>query len=344
MPDARPPRQSLHAWLNGVWYEGAPSRWWLKPLSATYGAVSALRRFAYRRRLLPSAPLPCPVIVVGNLTAGGTGKTPLVCWLTEQLSRSGLRPGVVTRGHGGSSRAPRLILPTDRAEVVGDEAVLLARRSRVPVAIGRNRPAAAQLLINADCDVIVSDDGLQHYALARDCEIVVVDGERRFGNGRLLPAGPLREGQWRLRRADAIVINGGSGEAEREGALRMRLLATGAVSIKYGTVKQLREFAGQRVHAIAAIGNPARFFATLRAAGIDAIEHPLPDHAALKLDDISFADDLAVLMTEKDAVKCSEIAGPDHWYIPVNVAFAPGDSEKLRGIALAAIKKRAAAA
>jgi tetraacyldisaccharide 4'-kinase len=333
---------AAHDWFNRVWYEGAATPWWLKPFSAVYGGVSAVRRLAYRRRLIRAAPLTCPVIVVGNLTVGGTGKTPLVCWLAEQLTQSGYRPGIVTRGYGGSARKPRLILPTDRADVVGDEAVLLARRSRAPVATGRDRPSAARQLIDTGCDVILSDDGLQHYALARDAEIVVVDGDRRFGNGRLLPAGPLREATTRLRGVDAVVVNGGSGEGE--GALRMRLLATSAVSIKYGTVKPLREFSGQRLHAVAAIGNPQRFFATLRSVGIEPIEHPLPDHAPLKRDDISFADGLAVLMTEKDAVKCSEIAGPDHWYVPVNVAFAAGDSEKLRGVVLAAIKKRIAAA
>jgi tetraacyldisaccharide 4'-kinase len=327
--------------LNKIWYEGSPPPWWLKPLAVIYRAVSRTRRFAYDRLVRPTA-LPCPVIVVGNLTVGGTGKTPLVCWLAEQLTQLGFRPGVVTRGYGGSSRAPRLVHASDTPDRVGDEAILLAQRSRAPVATGRNRPAAARLLINAGCDVIVSDDGLQHYALARDCEIIVVDGDRRFGNGRLLPAGPLREAPARMRSADAIVINGGDGQGE--GALRMRLLASGAVAMKYGTVKPLREFAGQPVHAVAAIGNPQRFFAMLRAVGIEVIEHPLADHAHLKRDDISFADDLAVLMTEKDAVKCREISGPHHWYVPVSVAFAAGDSEKLRGIVLSAIRKRAAAA
>jgi tetraacyldisaccharide 4'-kinase len=222
---------------------------------------------------------------------------------------------------------------------VGDEAVLLARRSRAPVATGRNRPAAAQLLIDAGCNVILSDDGLQHYALARDCEVIVIDGDRRFGNGRLLPAGPNREPPSRARRADAVVMNGGTGESET--ALRMRLLPAGAMALKYGTLKPLREFTGKPVHAIAAIGNPQRFFATLRALGIEVTEHPLPDHAQLQREDISFADDLPVLMTEKDAVKCTDIAGPHHWYVPVNVAFAAGDSEKLRGCVLAAIQKHA---
>jgi tetraacyldisaccharide 4'-kinase len=330
------------SWLDKFWYGGVSPPWWMRLLSAVYGAVSGMRRSVYSWRLARSTRLACPVVVVGNLTVGGTGKTPLVCWLAGQLIERGFKPGVVSRGYGGSSRAPRLVQANDDAAKVGDEAILLARRSRAPVATGRNRPAAAQLLINAGCDVIVSDDGLQHYALQRDCEIIVIDGDRRFGNGRLLPAGPLRETPSRLERADAVVINGG--DAESDGAIHMRLLATSAVAMKYGTTKPLREFSGQPVHAIAAIGNPQRFFAMLRAIGISVVEHPLPDHAKLGIDDISFADDLAVLMTEKDAVKCREIAGPHHWYVPVSVAFAAGDAEKLRSIVARSVEMRAARA
>jgi tetraacyldisaccharide 4'-kinase len=329
-------------WLDKFWYGGVSPPWWMRLLSQVYGALSRLRRAAYSWRLAPSTRLACPVVVVGNLTVGGTGKTPLVCWLAGQLIELGFKPGVVSRGYGGSSRAARLVQAADDSDKVGDEAILLARRSRVPVATGRNRPAAAQLLINAGCDVIVSDDGLQHYALQRDCEIIVIDGDRRFGNGRLLPAGPLRETPARLKRADAIVINGG--DAASDSAMRMRLLATGAVAMKYGTAKPLREFSGQPVHAIAAIGNPQRFFAMLRAVGISVVEHPLPDHAKLGIDDISFPDDLPVLMTEKDAVKCREIAGPHHWYVPVSVAFAAGDAEKLRSIVAKFVEMRAARA
>jgi tetraacyldisaccharide 4'-kinase len=333
---------SAQSWFNGIWYGGTPPPWWLKPLSTAYGAVSAVRRFAYARNLARSTRLTRPVIVIGNLSVGGTGKTPLVCWLAEHLAERGFRPGVVTRGYGGSSRAARLVLSTDAPDGVGDEAVLLARRSRAPIAIGRDRPAAAQLLINAGCDVILSDDGLQHYALARDFEIIVVDGDRRFGNGRLLPAGPLREAPARLKGADAVVINGG--DLQRDGALHMRLLATSAVAMKYGTIKPLREFSGQPVHAVAAIGNPQRFFAMLRAVGIRIVEHPLADHARLTLEDISFPDDLAVLMTEKDAVKCREFAGPHHWYVPVSVAFNAGDGEKLRDIVSRSVASRAVGA
>jgi tetraacyldisaccharide 4'-kinase len=333
---------SAQSWLNSIWYGVVPPPWWLTPLSAAYAAASKLRRLAYARHWVRSTRLSCPVIVVGNLTVGGTGKTPLVSWLAGQLAERGFRPGVVTRGYGGSSRAARLVQASDDSEIVGDEAILLARRSRAPIATGRNRPAAAQLLVNAGCDVILSDDGLQHYALQRDCEIIVVDGDRRFGNGRLLPSGPLRETPARLQGANAIVLNGG--DAPSDGAMRMRLLASNAIALKYGTAKPLREFSGRTVHAIAAIGNPQRFFALLRAAGIGVVEHPLPDHKQLKIGDISFPDDLPVLMTEKDAVKCQGIAGPHHWFVPVNVVFAAGDSEKLRGIVAECVEKRAARA
>jgi tetraacyldisaccharide 4'-kinase len=339
---------SIQSRLNTIWYEGAPSPWWLQPLSAIYGAVSRLRRFAYAKQLRRSIALTRPVIVIGNLTVGGTGKTPLACWLAAWLAKRGFRPGIVTRGYGGSARGARLVQASDDSNIVGDEAILLARRTGMPIAIGRDRPAAAQLLINAGCDVVISDDGLQHYALARDCEIVVIDGERRFGNGRLLPAGPLRETPARLKDADAVVVNGGpaviGGHVSVAGALRMRLEAPSAMALRYGTAKPLSEFSGLSVHAVAAIGNPLRFFNMLRSLGINVIAHSLPDHARLQIDDISFADDLPVLMTEKDAVKCGEIAGPHHWYVPVSAVFDDGDSEVLQNVVVKAIEERAARA
>jgi tetraacyldisaccharide 4'-kinase len=184
---------SAESWLNRIWYDRPAPPWWLIPLSLAYGAVSGSHRFLYTKRLRRSIRLGRPVIVVGNLTVGGTGKTPLVCWLAARLAERGYRPGIVTRGYGGSLRGVRLVNSSDDPALVGDEPILLARRTGLPVAVGRDRPAAAQLLVDLGCDVVVSDDGLQHYALARDCEIVVIDGDRRFGNGWLLPAGPLRE-------------------------------------------------------------------------------------------------------------------------------------------------------
>jgi tetraacyldisaccharide 4'-kinase len=331
---------SVQSWLNSIWYDRAAPPWWLVPLSLAYGAVSGGRRFAYIHRLRRATRIACPIVVVGNLSVGGTGKTPLVCWLVAHLIERGYHPGVVTRGYGGSSRNVRRIAASDDPATVGDESILLARRTGAPVAIGRDRPAAAQLLVSAGCDVIVSDDGLQHYALARDCEIAVIDGDRRFGNGWLLPAGPLREAPGRLKVADAIVVNGG--RALLPGALSMRLEAKNAVSLRGGAVRPLRDFAGKSIHAIAGIGNPERFFNMLRSRGIEVLGRPLADHARLTRGDIEFGDDKSVLMTEKDAVKCAAIAGEQHWYVPVAACFDGGESNSLLNIVIKKIENATA--
>jgi tetraacyldisaccharide 4'-kinase len=329
---------SLHSWLNRIWYERNSPPWWLLPLSLVYGAVSGSRRYLYAKHLLRSTRLSRPVVIVGNLTVGGTGKTPLVCWLVARLGESGFKPGVVTRGYGGSAGTVRMIEATDDPKLVGDEPILLARRTGVPVAVGRDRPAAAQLLVGAGCDVIVSDDGLQHYALARDCEVVVIDGDRRFGNGWLLPAGPLRETRSRLRVADAVVVNGG--RALLEGALSMRLEAKSAVALQGERLLPLQAFSGHVVHAIAGIGNPERFFNMLRSHGIEVMGHPLADHARMRPQDISFNDDKPVLMTEKDAVKCGGFADGRHWYVPVSACFDGAESTTLLGIVTQNLAKR----
>jgi tetraacyldisaccharide 4'-kinase len=333
---------SIQSWLNRVWYDGAAPPWWLLPLSLIYGAAAGSRRYLYAKHWRRAIRISSPVIVIGNLSVGGTGKTPLVCWLVSRLTEMGFRPGVVTRGYGGSSRTVRLIGAADDPDIVGDEAILLARRTGAPVAIGRDRPAASRLLVNTGCNVVVSDDGLQHYALARDCEIVVIDGDRRFGNGWLLPAGPLRESPGRMAGADAVVVNGG--RALVDGALSMRLEAKSAVGLAGGTIKALNEFAGQSVHAVAGIGNPERFFNMLRSHGIEVIGHALPDHARFQAADISFDDQRPVLMTEKDAVKCAPLAGPRHWYVPVTASFPGAESKALLDIVTQAIHTRAASA
>ncbi len=332
----------LQSWLNRIWYGRAAPPWWLLPLALAYGAAVGSRRYLYAARLRKSTRLSAPVVVIGNLSVGGTGKTPLVGWLVERLSALGFKPGVVTRGYGGSSRRVRLLAASDEPAEVGDEPILLARRTGVPVAIGRDRPAASQLLVNAGCNVVVSDDGLQHYALARDCEIVVIDGERGFGNGWLLPAGPLRERPARMAAADAIVVNGG--RALPEGAFTMLLEAQSALSLTGRAAKRLDEFAGRSVHAVAGIGHPERFFNMLRAHRIDVVAHPFPDHAQLRAADIAFADGRPVLMTEKDAVKCERIAGPHHWYVPVSARFGGGESDLLLDIVVQAIRQRTACA
>jgi tetraacyldisaccharide 4'-kinase len=329
---------SVQSWLNRIWYERAAPPWWMLPLSLTYGAAAGARRYLYAKHLCSSVTMSCPVVVVGNLSVGGAGKTPLVCWLAARLADLGMRPGVVTRGYGGRSGEVRLIEPTDDPTLVGDEPILLRRRTGMQVAAGRDRPAAAQLLVDAGCNVIVSDDGLQQYALARDCEIVVIDGDRRFGNGWLLPAGPLREPPARLGAADAIVVNGG--RALLEGAFSMRLEAKSVVALLDGAAKPLNGLAGTSVHAIAGIGNPERFFNMLRAHGIVVTGHPLADHARLQPKDIAFADDRPVLMTEKDAVKCATIADRRHWYVPVNACFDGGESTMLLDIVTQCIAKR----
>lgn len=333
---------ALQEWLERSWY-GAHAPVALRPLAALYGAVLGLRGLSYRIGLQGVAHLPVPVIVVGNLTVGGTGKTPLVVWLVARLRARGLRPGIVSRGYGGRQHGPHQVSDGDTALEVGDEALLLAQRCAVPVAVGRDRPAAARLLVAAQCDVILSDDGLQHAALGRDLEIIVVDGARGFGNGRLLPAGPLRESTARLQRAGAVVVNGQPSHAAHlpPGALAMDLQGTVAVPLAGGASQPLARWAGHTVHALAGIGHPQRFFALLRAAGLEIIAHPLPDHARFTAEDLQFADALPVLMTEKDAVKCRGLATARHWVVPVDATFAAGAAEALMGTVMAAIEARA---
>ncbi|RAO75103.1 tetraacyldisaccharide 4'-kinase [Dyella jiangningensis] len=303
--------------LESAWYGVGRTPWWTAPLALLYGVLTGLRRALYRMGVLRSVRLPVPVVVIGNLTAGGTGKTPLTIAIAESLRRRGYRPGVVSRGYGGSQREPVLLGESPDPAVVGDEPCLI-RASGVAVAVGRERPAAAKLLIEAGCDVVIADDGLQHYALARDVEICVIDGVRRFGNGRLLPAGPLREPLSRLARVDFRICNGG---AVAPGDVPMQLQGGQVRSLVDGQHRPLADFAGQDVHAVAAIGHPQRFFASLRSQGLQVIEHPFPDHHAFARDELSFGDDKPVLMTEKDAVKCQAFAQPHWWTVPVRAVL-----------------------
>jgi tetraacyldisaccharide 4'-kinase len=297
--------------LLRAWYANGPLPWWAASLAALYGAIVRCRATLYRRGWLRAERLQVPVIVVGNLTAGGTGKTPLVMAIADTLQAHGLRPGVVSRGYGGSQREPMLLDATPDPAQVGDEPALLRAHGAL-VAIGRDRAAAGRLLLQAGCNVLVADDGLQHYALARDVEICVIDGTRRFGNGRLLPAGPLREPLSRLGRVDLRVCNGAAAHA---GEYAMQLRGDVAVALQGNARQPLAGF--RRVHAAAAIGNPQRFFASLRAAGIDVIEHVFDDHHAFVAADLDFADDLPLLMTDKDAIKCSAFAQSHWWRVPV---------------------------
>ena len=299
--------------LQSAWYGKGPVPWWAWPLSALYGSLIRLRRALYRADTLSSERLPVPVVVIGNISVGGTGKTPLTIAVAEALQHYGLRPGVVSRGYGGTQREPMLLGAAPDPAQVGDEPCLI-RASGVEVAIGRDRPAAARLLLEAGCDVVIADDGLQHYRLARDIEICVIDGQRRFGNGHLLPAGPLREPMGRLASTDFRVCNGGQPEA---GEVPMTLVGGQARALLDGHTQALAEFAGQRVRAIAAIGNPGRFFDSLRSYGLDVVEQAFPDHHAYTAAELDFHDTLPLLMTEKDAIKCAPFAQPHWWAVPV---------------------------
>ena len=304
--------------LEHHWYTRSPWLILLTPVSLVFRIVVSLRRLAYRLSLLPSHRIAVPVIVVGNLTVGGTGKTPLVAWMADYLKEKGYRPGIISRGYGGNARSwPQQVRPDSDPKMVGDEAVLLAGITKCPMAVAPDRVAAANALIaHNDCDVILSDDGLQHYALQRDIELVVIAGVRRFGTGFMMPAGPLREPLKRLKEVDLIVVNGLGGGLEHNMKLK-----PGAAHSLGDTDKSmaLADFRGQTVHAVAGIGNPDRFFRSLRQNGINLEEHPFQDHHLYKKEDISFADDKAVIMTEKDAVKCRHFAMENLWYVPVNI-------------------------
>ncbi len=310
------------AQIERIWYSGAPVPWSLRALVPLYRLLRAVARLPYALGLRRARRLDAPVIVVGNLTAGGTGKTPLVIALVDSLRERGFHPGVISRGYGGKLRRPTLLDDHPDPLQVGDEPSLIRRRTRVPVAVARSRWHAGKLVLERRVDVIIADDGLQNPALARDIEICVIDGERRFGNGLLLPAGPLREPARGLDRFALRVCNGGSAQ---DGEFLMQLHGEVAVALDGATAsRSLSSFAGGMVHAVAGIGNPARFFAGLCAHGIDVIEHALPDHHAITASDITFADQLPVLMTEKDAVKCVAFATGAHWCVPVRAQLDAG--------------------
>jgi tetraacyldisaccharide 4'-kinase len=286
----------------------------LRALVPAWRGLRALHRAPFRWGLREPFAFAQPLIVVGNLVVGGSGKTPLVIALVEALRARGFAPGVLSRGYGGRVRAATLLDSGALPAEVGDEPCLIQRRTGAPVAVGGDRAAGAALLAGQGIDVLVADDGLQNPAIRGDVEICVIDGERRFGNGELLPAGPLREPLERLDRVDFRVTNGGIAEP---GEVPMRLAGAHALALAGDASRPLSAFAGRRVHALAGIGNPARFFASLRAFGIEVVEHAFADHHAFRAQDLAFGDELPVLMTEKDAIKCRPFAAARHWYVPV---------------------------
>jgi tetraacyldisaccharide 4'-kinase len=335
----------MRAWLEREWQRLGGGALVLLPLTLVYGAVVAVRRRLYRARLLPSWRASVPVVVVGNITVGGTGKTPLVLEILEILMRRGWTPGVVARGYGRVPRGEHDPLGVVRVypdvatpEHFGDEPVVIARRSRVPVYISPDRPAAARALLEAhpEVNVLVSDDGLQHYALARDVELAVVDGERRFGNGLLLPSGPLREPVSRLDSVDAVVVNGGHSDSI-PGAKQfaMQLGRERFVPLAGGQELSPPEFAlatrGRSIAALAGIGNPGRFFEHLARLGVRAHDRAFPDHHAYQAAELKLPGAEVVVMTEKDAVKCAAFADARMWYLRVEAILPPDFDDFLLG-------------
>jgi tetraacyldisaccharide 4'-kinase len=316
--------------LAALWYRHSPLAYALAPASIAYHGLTALRRSLYRHGIFERTRLDAPVIVIGNITVGGTGKTPLTLWLAEGLAALGRRPGVVCKSYAASADAAAPVSPADDPRVRGDEAVLLATRLSCPVWSGPDRVDAARALLAAerDVDLILCDDGLQHYALERDCEIALIDAARAFGNGWLLPAGPLREPVARLRSVDAVVLNGEdpvAGLPPGTPVFRMALAGERLRQLINPAVRAVPSaFAGKRVAAVAGIGNPQRYFAHLRALGLAFEAHPFPDHFDYRAGDLALPGADIVVMTEKDAIKCVRFRDARMWVLPVD-AEVSGD-------------------
>lgn len=312
-----------------IWSGESPLWLLLLPLSWLYGLVSGIIRLCWRMGLKKAWRAPVPVVVVGNLTAGGNGKTPVVVWLVEQLQQRGIRVGVVSRGYGGkAAHYPLLLTPETTTAEAGDEPVLIFQRTGAPVAVSPARVDAVKALLSASpVQLIVTDDGLQHYRLHRDKEIVVIDGVRRFGNGWWLPAGPMRERASRLKSVDAVITNGGIAQP---GEIAMRLQPGLAVNLLTGERRNVNAL--QNLVAMAGIGHPPRFFATLHEAGAHPVKTvALADHQALSSQDVSalIEPDQTLIMTEKDAVKCRPFAEQNWWYLPVDAHLEDKQAETL---------------
>ncbi len=322
--------------LEEYWYSDNLAVLLLLPLSYLYCTIVQIRRFLYKKGYLKSQGFPVPVIVVGNITVGGSGKTPCVIYLARYLQGLGYHPGIVSRGYAARQKAsfPYRVYPHSEVNKSGDEALLIAERSACPVMIDPQRTRAVQaLVVECDVDIIISDDGLQHYALQRDIEIHVMDAKKQLGNGYCLPAGPLREPVARLQETTLQVING---KLENHRALDMSqyVMQLKILNI-YSAIhpqnfRTLADFRNKTVHAVTAIGHPERFFQQLRAAGINVIEHAYRDHHIFSQEEIIFSDNYDILMTEKDAVKCRSFIHPQHWIVAVDAIFDSTFTQQLQ--------------
>ncbi len=314
--------RNLDEIITNAWYNSAKWLYLLWPLSLIFAVIVELRRLCFKYHFFSVYRSPLPVVIVGNIALGGTGKSPLVCYLVEALRKQGYRPGIVSRGYGAKldKNEVREVFRDSMASDVGDEPLMLKRRLDCPVFVSPNRVLAVQFLEKMACDIVISDDGLQHYALDRDIEICVFDGARKWGNGHLLPMGPLREPIHRIHELDFVVLNGTTNQDNTENlavAINMDLQLQQAINLQDGQTRALHEFVSSPVHAVAGIGNPERFFRTLEQADLEVCRHAFPDHYAYQQDDFDFSSALPILMTEKDAVKCQTFALNDAWYVPV---------------------------
>ncbi len=311
----------LERWLLNVWYgNDRLGKYLLLPLTGLFCVLAALRCWQHKRRQVKH---PVPIIVVGNISVGGTGKTPLVIWLVERLRAAGFQPGVVSRGFGGGRMpyAPtKRVASTDSSADVGDEPLLIVQRTNVPLFVCKDRNQAITALLQQHaCDIIIADDGLQHYRMGRDVEICVVDGQRRFGNGWCLPAGPLRESVSRLASCDFVVINGET----------MHMRGDTLVNLATAETQPLSAWIGKTVHVVTGIGNPQRFIETLEQAGLQVIPHLYPDHHAFTGTELCVDDAHPILMTEKDAVKCRQFAVQHAWYLPIEAVLSEDFAQTL---------------
>ena len=311
-------KKTISRYLIDIWYKDHFIGTALTPLAMLFIDIVKCRRWLYKIGIFKSETMPVPVVIVGNITVGGTGKTPLTIYLANVLKNEGYRVGLISRGYGAKTDV-KMVTQTSKASEVGDEALLLIKQTQCPMVVGIDRVAAAHFLLkHAPCDVILADDGLQHYALKRDIEIAVIDGVRRFGNAVCLPAGPLREPIERLNTVDFVVVNGKKITDTAWQEWEMQLIGDIAVNLLTGETKPLRDFNLLPCHGVAGIGNPERFFAQLDKAGITGrVDHSFPDHHVFLPAEINFNDQL-VLMTEKDAVKCKAFATKNHWFVPIS--------------------------
>ncbi len=311
--------------IQDYWYRPDVFFWLLLPLlwplSGLYCFITTVRRKLYQLNIKKSVSSQVPVVVVGNIVVGGSGKTPLLISLCEYIQQHGFKPGVVSRGYGGSVSGVKQLSENDTADLVGDEPLMIFQRTKVPVVVGADRVAAVKhLLENNHCDIVFSDDGLQHYRLRRDFEIAVVDSSRRFGNGFCLPAGPLRERISRLNDVDMVVYNGEKSITPEQCYYVLQIVRLNRLNSEKES--SLSSFTKKPVHAVAGIGNPARFFEQLSQNGVKVIEHAYPDHYVYQQDDFSGWDKDCIIMTEKDAVKCRHLWLADAWVVSVKAVFS----------------------